>query len=40
MEKYIFKVIKLGKYSPTISEAYRKDQKWFDKYSNGKMYDP
>lgn len=31
-----------GKYSPTVSFAYMKDQKWFSKYSNGDTfgYDP
>lgn len=29
-----------GKYSPTISEAYYNDQKWFERYANGEQYDP
>ena len=29
-----------GKYSPTVSVAYTKDQNWFDKYSKGQQYDP
>ena len=29
-----------GKYSPTVTCAYMKDQKWFDKYMGDDYYDP
>ncbi len=29
-----------GKYSPTVNEAYRKDQNWHSNYANGEIYDP
>jgi len=29
-----------GKYSPTVTCAYMKDQDWFRKYSQGEIYDP
>ncbi len=29
----------LGKYSPTVSWSYSKDQDWFKKYSKGELYD-
>ena len=29
-----------GKYSPTVTLAYMKDQKWFDKYVGDDFYDP
>lgn len=29
-----------GKYSPTVNDAYRRDQNWFTKYSQGQAYDP
>lgn len=30
----------LGKYSPTVSALYAENQKWFEVYSRGEMYDP
>lgn len=30
----------LGKYSPTVEEAYRIDQDWFEKYAGDELYDP
>lgn len=29
-----------GKYSPTISQAYKQDQNWFNKYAGENLYDP
>ena len=29
-----------GKYSPTVNNAYFRDQNWFKKYSQGQAYDP
>ena len=29
-----------GKFSPTVSDAYYRDQNWFTKYSQGQAYDP
>lgn len=29
-----------GKYSPTVATAYRKNQAWFEMFSNGEQYDP
>lgn len=29
-----------GKYSPTVFAAYRRDQDWFSKYSQGQNFDP
>lgn len=30
----------IGKYSPTVSAAYDKDQDWFEKIAGDKMFDP
>lgn len=30
----------LGKYSPTVNEAYRIDQDWFEKYAGDELFDP
>lgn len=30
----------LGKYSPTVNYAYRKNQQWFSAYAGNKQYDP
>ena len=29
-----------GKYSPTVTEAYRKNQNWFENYAGDAWYDP
>ena len=29
-----------GKYSPTVVDAYRRNQNWFESYSQGQVYDP
>lgn len=30
----------VGKYSPTVSSAYGKNEDWFENYSKGEWYDP